>query len=250
MVDIYMNYFWLVRYFALAFLVGGFVGLSELLSRYAWKFGDIVRSGWGLVYLIANGIVATIAYTAALQWGLLPDLAAKAEAWRACVIAILSMAVLRSALFNIKVGDKDVGIGLTAFIEIYLRHAERVLDQRIQNTRWQTISELVDGMSYSGTRNYLFAVAQGVLRSLSHDEVEALRNEVAKIDLLEADDPTKMEIFAMRISEKTGLELFIAFAERAKAIYPIRDTSGARIAAKLQQLAEAKTFLTPKINPK
>src|SRR5262245_11725772 len=117
MTDIYVNYFWIVRYFALAFLVGGFVGLSELLSRYAWKFSDIVRSGWGLVYLIANGVVATIAYIAAVQWGLLPTLAAKAEAWRACVVAILSMGVLRSALINIKVGDKDVGIGLTAFIE-------------------------------------------------------------------------------------------------------------------------------------
>lgn len=232
------------HYFTFAFIIGASVGISELLSRYSWSLGDIFKVAAGLVYLGINGLVAMLAYCAALEWNLFSTLHDKNEIWRVIVVSLLAMAALRSAFANIRVGDKEFAAGLATFIEIFLRRAERALDQKLSHQRWSAVADALDGLTYAATRDYFLAMSEGVLRSLTKPDVESMQNDVSKIDALEVGDATKMALLAMRIVERTNLSLFVAFAERARVKLAAENQVAAESeAARLRRLADAKNLL-------
>ena len=231
-------------YCATAFLIGTAVGLSELLSRYAWTFRDIVKLSAGLTYLGLNGLVAVVGYLAAVQWNLLSALHDRNELWRVLAISLLAMAALRSAFANIRVGGKEVAAGLASFIEIFLRRAERELDQKLGFERLNAIADALEGLTYSATKDFFLAMTEGVLRSLTKPDVEGLQNDVAKIDALEVDDTTKMALLGMRIVERTNLSLFVSLAQRAKVqLAPANKLATEAASDRLEKLLAAKNRL-------
>src|SRR5687768_9824054 len=96
----------------LAALCGGLVGLSELLSRYAWAVKPILLSGSGIAYLVINAGMAVLSYKAAVDFDITLGLEGKPEWWRVLVVSVLGMAILRSAFASIRIGERDVGVGL------------------------------------------------------------------------------------------------------------------------------------------
>jgi hypothetical protein len=232
------------HYCAAAFLIGTSVGLSELLSRYSWTFRDIIMLSAGLTYLGLNGGVAVVAYLAAVQWNLLSVLHDKNELWRVLAISLLAMAALRSAFANIRIGGKEVAAGLASFIEIFLRRAERELDQKLGLGRLEAIADALEGLTYAATKDYFLAMTEGVMRSLTKPDVEGLQNDVSKIDALEVDDATKMALLGMRIVERTDLSLFVSLAQRAKVqLASANRLATERASDRIQRLAAARNLL-------
>jgi len=232
-------------YFILAFLLGAIVALSELLSRYSWPLSSILTSGAGLMYLLLNAIVSILAYFAAVEWNWMPALTGQYEFWRVLAVGILGMAFLRSSFANVKLGGKEVSAGLCLLITIFEKRAERALDQDVALERYGNVTQLVQGLTYRVTRNYLCAVTEGVLRSLSKVEAKTFQDDVAGIDALDVDDSTKMELFSMRIIDITGLKLFTNLAQIAKTKFSsVIETDQKISAQKLLGLKAAKKLFS------
>ena len=103
----------------------------------------------------------------------------------------------------------------------------------------------MEGLTYTVTKTYLFAVSEGVLRSISKQEIEVLNKHVARIDSLAVNDATKMQLFAMRIVEVTGLELFVSFAKAARVNLGDENLLATKQrATKLKKLSEVKALLS------
>ena len=192
------------------------MGLSELLSRYSWKLPNVVKSLGGLAYLCVNGGVAVVAYLAAVEWGLDFGLKGRSEAWRVLVVSICAMGIFRSSFANLHFDNREFAAGFAAFVEVFKRRAEKALHQTLAVERLGQLAPVIEGLTYAGTKDYICALAEGVVKSLSVQETERLQSDVAKIDQLEVDDATKMQLFAWRIVDSVGHELFVRFAQEAK----------------------------------
>jgi hypothetical protein len=229
-----------------AFALGGLVSLAELLSRYKWTLREIGRSSAGWSYLGLSGAAALVAYLLAVDWELDLGLKDKNEIWRVLAVASLGMVVLRSSFANLRIGDKDFPAGPAAILEFAMSRAEKSLDRKLALERWESLRSVVDGLTYAATRNYLMAVSEGTLRSLSSKEIVTIRADVEKIDKLEVDDVTKMKLFAFRLTEDISLELFKSFATAAKVeLAAANQLAAKQVSKSLQRLAEIKKTLTP-----
>ena len=133
------------EFYVLAFLLGGLVGLSELLARHPWRLTEIVASSAGWLYLFLNASVSVVAYRAAIDWDLLESVRAKGEIWRVLIVSIVAMAAIRSAFANIRVNGKDVAAGLALFLETFLVRTEEALNHKLARKRWTSVTTAVQG---------------------------------------------------------------------------------------------------------
>lgn len=205
-----------LEWMVLAFAIGAIIALSELLSRYSWKIKVIVSSCGGWLYMALNGSTAILVYCASVEWEFYAGLEGKSEFWRTIVVSFLAMAVLRSSFFNVKIGNREFGAGFSAFIDIFKGYAERSLDQSVAQKHLEAITPLVCELTYAASKDYLYSMCEGSLRSVAKTEMANLNKDLEKIDKMEVNDSTKMRLFAVRISEVTGLKLFKCLAADAK----------------------------------
>lgn len=111
-----MDWSWLD--WAAAAALGGVVGASELISRYKDDPGAALRS-WPAVFYIAINSAAS-----AGALGLI-----RANGWLGTSGGWMQ-AFFRTSLFVVRAGDRDVGVGPSGFLQIYLSAADRSLDRR------------------------------------------------------------------------------------------------------------------------
>ena len=204
-------------FYVIAMIIGAAAGLSELLSRYSWSVSNVTKSSAGRAYLALNAFVALLAYLAAVEWAIPSGLEGKSEIWRVLLASLFGMAVLRSSFLNVRVGNEDLPTGFATIVNVFMKRAERSLDQEVVNDRFLKVEPLVEGLTYAATRNYLVTVTEGALRTLSVEEVDTMHKMVTKIDnATEVDDATKLRLLAMLIIDLTNVDLFALFAGRAK----------------------------------
>ena len=205
-----------VQMYLLAFSIGFAVGLSELLSRYSWSVKMILTSGPGWAYTAVNGFAAVIAYRAAVDWNIPAGLIGKPEWWRVLLVSGIAMAVLRSAFTTVRIREERVGIGLVSVVDVFLRRAERGLDQRLTHLRWKHVGSIVADLEYEVTREYFLSVTLTVLPSLTDRERATIQSETDKIQKLDVDTDTKMRLLALYVATKLGDDLFLEIASNAK----------------------------------
>lgn len=243
-----MRLFSVVWPYALATLIGAGVGLSELLSRYSWTIRNICSSAAGWAYLAINGAAALLAYLFAVDWGFDKGLTGKPEGWRVLAVSLLAMVFLRSSLATIRIGDREVGVGLVSLVEVFLRRAEKVLDQGVSRDRWTNVGARTSELTYDATRAYFVTVAESLLRSLNDTERDSWHRELTKIDESDVDADTKMRLLAICIADRLGDDLFATIADNAKQQFADaigrekrkRETDQVRLAELKVMIAEQK----------
>jgi hypothetical protein len=109
-----MDWSWLD--WAAVALLGAVIGASELISRYKDDPGAALRS-WPAVFYIAINSAASVA-----ALGLI-----RANGWfgpsqwtQILMAGVSAMAFFRTSLFVVRAGDRDVGVGPSGFLQIFL----------------------------------------------------------------------------------------------------------------------------------
>ncbi|NIV14805.1 MAG: hypothetical protein GWN62_27090, partial [Aliifodinibius sp.] len=113
-------------------LLGMLVGLVEIISRYQDEPFQTVKSWPGLVYMLLNGTVAATALwlIRLFGWNFLPATldapTPEIERWTQVMISGLgAMALFRSSLFNLGMGDTKVSVGPSAVLDILLNTIDK-----------------------------------------------------------------------------------------------------------------------------
>jgi hypothetical protein len=107
-----MDWKWLD--WAAAAVLGGLVGTSELISRYKDDPAASIKAWSGILYITINSAasVAALGLIHAYGWF-------GASRWTQIL-----MAFFRTSLFVVRAGDRDVGIGPSGFLQIFLTAAD------------------------------------------------------------------------------------------------------------------------------
>jgi hypothetical protein len=127
---------------AAVMLLGGVVGASELISRYKDDPGAALRSWPALFYIAINSTAsaAALALITANGWF-------GASRWIQILVAGASaMAFFRTSLFVVRAGDRDVGVGPSGFLQIFLAAADRAVDRRRAAARSNAVAEVMKGI--------------------------------------------------------------------------------------------------------
>ncbi len=148
-------------------LIGGFVGICELIGRYRDDPFAAIRCPYAIAYLVVNAAAAAAAYTiiVTMDWGFDAGQAAKPLV-QAAVASFGAMAFFRSSLFNVKVGDTEVAVGPAILFQVLMFATDRGVDRSRGENRSILVAEIMKGVSFQLAKealpNYCFELMQNV----------------------------------------------------------------------------------------
>ena len=112
-------------------MLGGLVGTSELVSRYRDAPGVAMRSLPAIFYIFINAAASM----AALEFIDAHPSWFDSQLTRNIVAGVSSMALFRTSLFVVRVGDRDVDIGPSGLLQVFLGAADRAVDRSRASAR-------------------------------------------------------------------------------------------------------------------
>jgi len=114
--------------YCIAFLLGMVTAFAEIISKFRDEPIKALGMPHALIYHLLNGVIATFALKILILFGV--SIATPLDRLRTVMAAGLgSMLVMRSKLFNIKVGGEDVSFGPEQIIKIFFRFMEAAIDR-------------------------------------------------------------------------------------------------------------------------
>jgi hypothetical protein len=191
-------------------LAGGLVGLSEITSRYKDAPLRAVLTVPGAFYCALNALGAVGALALIRQMGWFPNLAEDAVSnflMQAMIAATGTMALFRSSLFTVRVGNADVSIGPAAFLQILMTATDRAVDRARAQPRARTVQEVMKGVDFQKAKQALPALCFGLMQNVSVQEQDTFGTIVAKLETAEMDDAFKANNLGLSLLTLVGQDV-------------------------------------------
>lgn len=196
-------------------LLGLLVGSSELVSRYRDEPLRAVATLAASMYVLINVIAAVAALYVidAFGWRFGLDAGASPAVLR--VTQVLSgglgaMALFRSALFNVRMGESDVGIGPSGVLQVLLEAADRAVDRNRAGSRATRVAEILAGVSFEKAHDVLPAFCFALMQSLPAPTQEAAGNEIKALASSGISNNGKALIMGLTLMNVVGEEVLRA----------------------------------------
>lgn len=173
--------------------LGGGVGLAELVTRYRDEPFALRSSLSFWVYILINAAASALAYALirVFGWTFGVGPGSARTATQVLVAGLAAMALFRSSLFNLKIGDEDVSIGPSALLTSLLSVVDRAVDRHRATERSRSISKVMSGVSFAKAKISLSAYCLQLMQNVPLEEQQKLRTSVEGLGLAEMDDGLK-----------------------------------------------------------
>jgi hypothetical protein len=178
---------------AAALALGAAVGLAELVTRYRDQPGALPRSVSFWVYLLLNASASELAFALikTFDWKFgIADGPAQVTT-QVLVAGFAAMALFRSSLFTLRIGDEDVSIGPSVVLTSLLGVVDRAVDRRRATSRSKDVSRIMVKVSFTKARLALPVYCLQLMQNVPLDEQQKLRTAVDALGLMEMDDGLK-----------------------------------------------------------
>ena len=198
-------------------LFGLGIGLGELVSRYRDAPLRAVATAPALLYMLINALAALGALGVVRVFGVDFGIeAAEAERlrWTQLFVAgFASMALFRSSLFTVRVGDQDIGIGPSSFLQLVLQAADRGVDRVRAEARASEVLKAMDGVSFAKAYAALPVLCLELMQNLPSEDQAALGEEIKKLHEAEIDDGIKTLILGLKLMNLVGQGVLLGAVE-------------------------------------
>jgi hypothetical protein len=149
--------------------------MVELASRYRDRPAVLVTVPSAWLYALVNAAASVVALLLvnAFGWtfGGVPKGAL--TVLRVLVASLTSLALFRSSLFTVRIGDADVGVGPSTVLMTLLGIADRGVDRRRAGDRSRQVTKIMSEVSFSRARlalpAFCLALLQNVPPAEQHD---------------------------------------------------------------------------------
>jgi hypothetical protein len=192
-------------------LLGATVGTAELLSRYRDAPSWVLLSFPGVIYILINVGAALLALCViqAFDW----DFGATGDAVAATQVLVAglgAMALFRSSLLTVKVGDDDVGIGPSSVLSVLMAASDRAADRLRASDRAGRVTDIMENVSYEKAQDALPTVAVALMQNLSAADVTALDMKLQGLKSQQLPDGTKALLLGLKITDMVSTEVLAA----------------------------------------
>lgn len=139
-------YFW-------PFLLGVLTAFAEIISKFPDEPIKALKSPHALLYHVLNGIVAAFALYILMITGFKNDTPGD-QLKNVLLAGFGSMLVMRSKLFNIKVGEEDVSFGPEQVIKILFKFMNDGIDRFRASSRFDFVHVKLDNIDFDKVYAY------------------------------------------------------------------------------------------------
>jgi hypothetical protein len=201
-----MDWIQIIMYYVVAFLCGCTAATAELLSRYSDGAKRIFRLNESKIYLALNGFAALTAYAVIKQHGLSGYLGSSPLS-QAIVAGLSAMAILRSSVASIKLGQTTIQAGLAPVIQVFLNSVDRAFDRKRSQMNVAEVEEIMKDVDFNKAVKTLPATCLNLMQNVSKEEYEKMAHEVLDLEKGEIIQEAKALNLGIIISRVTGPEL-------------------------------------------
>lgn len=167
-------------------LIGALFGVAELLQRYSdTKYTFMKRGNMSLsvTYIAINIFVSVIALLVIEYAKGNKELEFSTLEFANILIAGLGgMMILRSYLFSYKLKDKQVEIGLSAIIQIFLNHIDKRISQNSAKERVDTIAEIMRDVNFDIAKDELYTLCISFIDNFTSEDMAELTKRIKDIE--------------------------------------------------------------------
>lgn len=200
--------------FAVAALLGLLVGLAELVSRYRDAPQQVLYARPALLYLSINGAASAFALALTHFYGWNFGATASAARWTQVLVAgVGAMALFRTSLFAVRAGDKDIGVGPSTFLQIFLDAADREVDRLRALARSKSVAKLMEGVDYQKASDVLVPFCLALMQNVPKGEQQKLEEAVKLLAAQMLDTGIKVRILGLHLIGVIGAEVLEAAVE-------------------------------------
>jgi hypothetical protein len=198
--------------------IGLLVGGGELISRYKDEPVKALISVPAAIYVLVNvgAAIAALAFLDAFKW-VADDHSTKSFLLRVTIAGTGAMALFRSAVFNARVGDKDVGIGLSGLLAQFLDAADRAVDRSRATPRAQLIVRLMQDVDFTKAAAGLPAFCMALMQNVSAEEQRALGNSIAGVRDSPAPNNIKSALLGLALLNVVGEDVLRSSVDQLRA---------------------------------
>ena len=188
--------------------IGGFVGTGELVARYRDDPARALRSLPAMLYVALNAgaAAAALALIQTFGWTFGADDGSAALRWtRVLVAGAGAMALFRSSLFTVRVGNQDVAVGPSSFLQVVLNAADREVDRRRARARAKDVGVAMEGVTFDDAVQALPTYCFALMQNASDEDQKALAKQVAVVQNATAmDDRAKCLALGLALMNLVG----------------------------------------------
>jgi hypothetical protein len=199
-------------WYVLVAVLGGTVAIGELVSRYRDAPVRAVLTPSALMYLAINAgaSVGALALARAFDWHFGADGSADSNAVRitqALVAGFGAIALFRSSLFVVRVGNKDVGMGPSAFLQSVLEAADRGVDRGEANIRSRVVSDVMRTVDFQKAHQSLPAYCLALMQNPPEDAQAQVGRQVDALVVGKMTDSAKALLLGLLLMNIVGGEV-------------------------------------------
>jgi hypothetical protein len=200
--------------YAIVAALGALVGSGELVSRYRDAPAGALRTGPALFYILIN-IAASIAALFVIRvfnWHFGVTSGDAPVRWTQVGIAGTgAMALFRSSLFTVHVGDRDVAVGPISFLQVFRDAADRAVDRLRAQARSATVAKLMEGIDYRKAFEGLPPYCLALMQNVPDEDQQKMLQALALLDKDPSIDPAiKVRILGLQLMNVVGPNVLTA----------------------------------------
>lgn len=165
--DIGIDYF-------LAGLIGFTVGMAELVARYRDDPLRAVGTAPAVFYAVVNVGAALVAlWLLENVWQVFQTDADKdvvARTKQVLTAGFGAIALFRSSIFTLRVGENDIAVGPSLLLDILLAAADRAVDRSMAAPRAKIVGDIMESVSFEKSKISLPTHCFALMQNISADE--------------------------------------------------------------------------------
>lgn len=191
-------------------LLGAFVAAGELVSRYRDDPVRAVLSWPAVVYLGVNSgtSVAALVLVRSFGWTFGAD-SGQEEVRQVLVAGFGAIALFRSSLFNVTVGNQVMGIGPSVILNVILTAADRAVDRGRAKVRIAAVADAMKDMPFAFADSFRLFCFESMQNTDSRDadRIAATLRELRDDLNAGVPEPVKSLVFGLALLNVVGEEV-------------------------------------------
>jgi hypothetical protein len=115
------------------------------------------------------------------------------------------MALFRSSLFLVRVGDQDVGVGPSSLLSVLLSATDRDVDRERGRARATEVRDLLSDVPWERAKAELPALCLGLMQNASLEEQNALAGAIRDIGAGDLDEDVRVYLVGLELLSFAGI---------------------------------------------
>ena len=172
--------------FAIVVALGALIGIGELISRYRDDPASVVMTPPGIIYLMLNAsaAAAALALIRLYGWsfGIEVDDTEKLRWVQVLVAGLGAMALFRSSLFNVRIGNQDIAVGPNTFLQVALTATDSEVDRQRAARRAKLVAKIMDRVLFDKAYTALPKLCVSLMQNLPPERAQQVERDAVELN--------------------------------------------------------------------